>query len=208
MSTLHGETKARFEILLDQYNESLELNDKNEEHIFELEGHAREYADEIATLTQSLEVEQDLRMALEASKLGLEESHNLDIARLKSDRDIAQSIANELRLQNEKLNLIISKEATKFPSSTFVASTCHTNPFYEKDPPNGDTRLDELLSFQKQHGDKTGIGFISKSKKKRNKKKNNKKMKFLVPTPPPKKHIPNDICFDEYSNVFEKEGSL
>jgi hypothetical protein len=108
MSTLHGETKARFDILLDQYNESHQLNDKNEEHIFELEGHAREYADEIATLTQSLEVEQDLRMALEASKLGLEESHNLDIARLKSDRDIAQSVANELRLQNEKLNLKIA----------------------------------------------------------------------------------------------------
>jgi hypothetical protein len=85
MSTLHGETKALFEILLDQYNESLQHNYKNEERIFELEGHAREYADEIATLTQSLEVEQDLRMALEASKLGLEESHNLDIARLKSD---------------------------------------------------------------------------------------------------------------------------
>jgi hypothetical protein len=48
MSTLHGETKYRFEILIDQYNESLQLNDKNEEHIFELEGHAREYADEIA----------------------------------------------------------------------------------------------------------------------------------------------------------------
>jgi hypothetical protein len=58
---------------------------KNEECIFELEGHAHEYADEIATLTQSLEVEQDLRMALEASKLGLEESHYLDIAKLKSD---------------------------------------------------------------------------------------------------------------------------
>ena len=28
MSTLHGETKARFEILLDQYNESLQLNEK------------------------------------------------------------------------------------------------------------------------------------------------------------------------------------
>jgi hypothetical protein len=57
MSTLYGETKARFEILLDQYNESLQINDKNEERIFELEGHACEYADEIATLTQSLEVE-------------------------------------------------------------------------------------------------------------------------------------------------------
>jgi hypothetical protein len=157
-------------------------------------------------LTQSLEEEQDLRMALEASKLGLKESHNLDIARLKSDDDIAQSVANELRLQNEKLNLIIAQEATKFPSSTFVASSCHTNPLYEKDPPKGDKRLDELLSSQKQHSDKTGLGFISKSKKKRNKKKNNNKKKFLVPTPPPKKRIPNDICFDEDGNVFEEEG--
>jgi hypothetical protein len=135
MSTLHGETKVQFEILLNQYSESLQLNDKNEERIFELEGHAREYADEIAELNQSLEVEQDLRMALEASKLGLEESYNLDIARLKNDRDVAQSIANELRLQNEKLNLIIAKEATKSSSSTFVASSCHTNPLFEKDSP-------------------------------------------------------------------------
>jgi hypothetical protein len=92
--------------------------------------------------------------------------------------NIAQSIANELRLQNEKLNLIIAEEATKFPPSTFIASTCHTNPVYEKDPLNGDKRLDELLSAQKQHGDKTGLGFISKSKKKRNKKNNNNNKKF------------------------------
>jgi hypothetical protein len=211
MLKLHGETKVRFKILLDQYNETLQLHDKNKERIFELEGHAREYAKEIATLTQSLEVEQDLRMALEASNLGLKESHNLDIARLKSDRDIAQSVANKLRLQNEKLNLIIAKEATKFPSSTFVASSCHTNSLYEKDPPKGDERLDELLSAQKQHGDKTGLGFISKSKKKRNKKKNkkknNKKKNFPIP-PPSKKCIPNDICFDEDGNVFEEEGEL
>jgi hypothetical protein len=170
MSILHGETKVLFEILLDQCNEALQLNEKNEERIFELEGHARDYADEIATLTQSLEEEQDLRMALEASKMGLEESHNLDIAKLKSDHDIAQSVANDLRLQNEKLNLIIAKEATKTLSSTFVASSCSTNPICEKAPPKGNERLDELLSSQKQHGDKTGLGFISKSKKKRNKK--------------------------------------
>jgi hypothetical protein len=29
-----------------------------------------------------------------------------------------------------------------------------------------------------------------------------------VPTPPPKKHIPNDICFDEDGNVYEEEGEL
>jgi hypothetical protein len=91
--------------------------------------------------------------------------------------DIAQSIANELRLQNEKLNLIISQEATKFPSTTFVASSCHINPLYEKDPLKGDASLDELLSAQRQHGDKMGLGFISKYKKKRNKKKNNNKKK-------------------------------
>jgi hypothetical protein len=53
--TLHGETKARFEILLDQLNEALQLNDKNDVRIFELEGHARDYADEIASLSQSLD---------------------------------------------------------------------------------------------------------------------------------------------------------
>jgi hypothetical protein len=54
------------------------------------------------------------------------------------------------------------------------------------------------LNAQKQHGDKTGLGYISKSKKNRNKKKNN------VPTPPLslKKHIPNEICFDEDCKVF------
>jgi hypothetical protein len=35
-------------------------------------------------------------MALEKSKLGLEESDNLDITKLKSDCDIAQSVANDL----------------------------------------------------------------------------------------------------------------
>jgi hypothetical protein len=74
--------------------------------------------------------------------------------------------------------------------------------------PTAKKRLDEILSAQKQHGDNTELGFISKSKKKRNKNKNNKKKKFLVPTPPPKKRIPNDICFDEDGNVFEEEGEL
>jgi hypothetical protein len=203
MSTLHGETKAHFKILLDQCNEALQINDKD------LEGHARDYADEIASLTQSLEEEHDLRIALETSKLCLIESHNLDIAKLKSDRDIAQSVANELRLQNEKLNLIIANEATKSLSSTFVASSCSSNPSCEKLPPKGNEKLDKLLNAQKQHGDKTGLGYASKSKKnkKKNNKKKKKKKKKSVPTPPPslKKHIPNEICYDETGNVFEEE---
>jgi hypothetical protein len=112
-------------------------------------------------------------------------------------------------LQNEKLNLTIAKEATKTLSCTFVASSCSTNSSCEKAPPKGNERLDEVLNAQKQHGDKTGLWYVSKSKKKRNKKKNNKK-KNNVPAPPPslKKHIPNDICFDEDGNIFGEEGEL
>jgi hypothetical protein len=106
----------------------------------------------------------------------------LDIAKLKSDRDISQSIANELRLKNEKLNLIIANEATKSISSTFVASSCSTNPSCEKVSPKGNEKLDELLNAQKQHGDKTGLGFASKSKKNNNKKKKkNKVSPHLLP---------------------------
>jgi hypothetical protein len=180
MSTLHGETKARFEILLDQCNEALQINDKNDEHIFELEGHARDYANEIASLNQSLEEEHDLRVALETSKVCLVESHNLEIDKLKSGRDIAQSVANELRLQNEKLNLIIANEATKSLSSTFVASSCSTNPSCEKVPPKGNEKLGELLNAQRQHGDKTGLGYASKSKKNKKKKKK-KSVPHLLP---------------------------
>jgi hypothetical protein len=145
-------------------------------------------------------------VALETSKLCLVESHNLDIAKLKSDRDIAQSVANELRLQNEKLNLIIANEATKSLSITFVASSCSTNPSCEKVSPKGNEKLDGLLNAQKQHGDKTGLGYASKSKK-NNKKNKNKKKKKSVPAPPPslKKHIPSEICYDQNGNIFEEK---
>jgi hypothetical protein len=128
-------------------------------------------------------------MTLEASKLGLEESHNLDTTKLKSDRDISKSVANDLRLQNEKHNLIIAKEAT---NSTFVASSCSTNPTSEQAPSKGDKRLDEILNAQKQHGDKMGLGFISKSKKK--KKTDNNKKNVPAPHSSLKKAIPFDIC--------------
>jgi hypothetical protein len=129
----------------------------------------------------------------------------LYIAKLISGHDIAQSVANDLRLQNEKLNIIISKEATKISSSSIVASSCYTNPSCEQDLLNGDKRVDELLSSQKQHGDKRGIGFVSKSK---NKKNNNKKNAQASP-PSLKEHVPFDICFDENGEqIFEEEFEL
>src|SRR6266699_680389 len=183
MSTLHGEVKMRFEILLDQCNEAIQLNEKHDERIYELEGHAREYADEIATLTQALEEEHDLRLAIEVSNIKLEESHKLEMVKLVSDRDVAQSVANDLRLQNEKLNQIITKSATKFSSSTIVSTSCSTNPSCEKAPSTQDKILDELLNAQKKHGDKTGLGYVSKSKKSKSKKNKNKKKKKKIPAP-------------------------
>jgi hypothetical protein len=104
-------------------------------------------------------------------------------------------------LHNEKLNLIISKEVTKISSTTFVASSCSTNPTCEQASPNGDKRLDELLNAQKQHGDKTGLGFVSKCKN----KKNNKKKNAQAPPLSLKKHVP----FDENGEqTFEEEGEL
>ena len=206
MSTLHGEVKLRFEILLDQCNEAIQLNEKHDERIYELEGHAREYADEIATLTQALEEEHDLRLAIEVSNLKLEESHKIEMDRLISDRDVAQSVANDLRLQNEKLNQIITKSATKFSSSTIVSTSCSTNPSCEKAPSTQDKILDELLNAQKKHGDKTGLGYVSKSKKSKSKKnKNKKKKKIPAPSSSQTTHTANDLCFDVVGNVFGEE---
>jgi hypothetical protein len=108
-------------------------------------------------------------------------------------------------LQNEKLNLIIANEATKTISSTFVASSCSTNPSCEKVPPKGNERLDELLNAQKQHDDKTGLGYVSKSKKKKKNKKKRKKKNVPAPPPSLKKHISKEISFDEDGNVLGEE---
>jgi len=48
-----------------------------------LQEHSRDYADEICGLSQEVEKEQELHRALEESHLGLEESYNLDVSKLR-----------------------------------------------------------------------------------------------------------------------------
>ena len=96
MAKLKGETKKHFVALLEQLGEANEIIDSHEETISKLEGHSRDYADEIADLSIALEEEQGHRVALE-------ETHNLDLAKLKKDRDHAQVLANVLK--NEKAEL-------------------------------------------------------------------------------------------------------
>jgi hypothetical protein len=62
-----------------------------------------------------------------------------------------------------------------------------------------------MLNAQKQHGDKTRLGFTSKSKKNKKRKNKKKKKKIVVPMPPPTSKKFNEIYYDENGNAFEEE---
>ena len=79
---MQGETKVHVEALMSQLGEAQALLEEKESKITELQGHSREYVDEICTLSQDLEKEQELRMTLEESHGNLEESYNLDMSHL------------------------------------------------------------------------------------------------------------------------------
>ena len=51
ISNLQGDTKKHFEALLSQLGEAQDLLEEKEDTIFEMEGHEREAANEIATLS-------------------------------------------------------------------------------------------------------------------------------------------------------------
>ena len=76
LSNLQGETKVRFEALLTRLGEVQALYEEKESQVFELQGHSRGYADEICSLSQELEKEQELRMTLEES-YGISRSHTI-----------------------------------------------------------------------------------------------------------------------------------
>jgi len=70
-----------------------------------LQVNEREAANEIASLTQALEEEQELRSTLEESVSGLEETHNIDIAKLTKDRDHAIATSNMLKKEKVEFDL-------------------------------------------------------------------------------------------------------
>jgi predicted RNase H-like nuclease (RuvC/YqgF family) len=90
ISNLQGETKKHVETLLGelaQANDILNLKERFE----------REPADEIGSLSQALEEEQEPREALEESLSSLEETHNEALSNLTKERDYAIALYNMLK---------------------------------------------------------------------------------------------------------------
>ncbi|KAE8803842.1 hypothetical protein D1007_20200 [Hordeum vulgare] len=86
-----------------KYIEELEAH--HEEHaatIERMEGHVRDYANEIAELSQALENDQ-------TTKESLEETFALELSRLKEYHDRALEVANDFRTKNDKLEFAHAK---------------------------------------------------------------------------------------------------
>ena len=78
-----------------------ELESRLEEHevtIDKMEGHERDYANEIADLSQALELEQ-------TTKESLEETFALELSRVRESRDRALVVANDFETKNAKLEV-------------------------------------------------------------------------------------------------------
>src|ERR1041385_5739051 len=75
MSKIKGESKVHFVDLLEQLGEAHAQIEQTDETITELQGHSRDYADEIGELSHSLEEEHEL-------KLSLDETYASDISKL------------------------------------------------------------------------------------------------------------------------------
>src|SRR6187401_2625932 len=96
MSKLKGKPKKHFVALLEQLGEANDMIESHEETITKMEGHSRDYADEISDLSNALEEERGLRLALE-------ESHNDGHAKLKKDLDHALVVSRVLNSDKAKL---------------------------------------------------------------------------------------------------------
>src|SRR3954467_6328564 len=96
MSKLKGEAKIHFVALLEQLGGAHAHIEELEESITELQGHSRDYADEIGELSQSLEEECEL-------KLSLEETYAIDTSKLKLDLKHSNVIACDLNTKNDEL---------------------------------------------------------------------------------------------------------
>ena len=82
-----------------------ELESRLEEHevtIDQMEGHERDYANEIADLSQALELEQ-------TTKESLEETFALELSRVRESHDRALEVANDFETKNEELEVAHAK---------------------------------------------------------------------------------------------------
>ena len=98
MSKLKGKSKKHSVALLEQLGEANDMIEAHEETISKMEGHSRDYADEISDLSNALEEEH-------VHHLALEESHNDDHAKLKKDLDHALVVSRVLNSEKAKLGV-------------------------------------------------------------------------------------------------------
>ncbi|KAI4993705.1 hypothetical protein ZWY2020_008018 [Hordeum vulgare] len=109
LCTIKGETKKHFVALLEQLGEATDLIESHEETISELHGHSRDYADEIAELSSTLEEERTLRLALE-------ESYNDDCTKMQKKLD--HDVVLTRMLKSEKYALEVALLAVRTPHGT------------------------------------------------------------------------------------------
>ncbi|KAK1606922.1 hypothetical protein QYE76_030595 [Lolium multiflorum] len=109
LTNMQGDTKTHVEALMAQLGAAQDL-------IEEKERLEREAANEIASLTQAHEEEQNLRMSLEASVITLEDSKNAIISQLTKDRDHALGLVGDLKkkklLLEDDHELLLEEVAT------------------------------------------------------------------------------------------------
>ncbi|KAE8791390.1 hypothetical protein D1007_34220 [Hordeum vulgare] len=86
-----------------KYIQELEAHlEEHEATIETLEGHERDYANEIAELSQAVENEQ-------TTKESLEETFAIELSRLKESHDRALEVSIDFRTKNDKLEVAHAK---------------------------------------------------------------------------------------------------
>lgn len=98
MKNLKGKPKKHVVSLLEQLGEANDIIESHEDTISTLQGHSRDYDDEITDLSIALEKEQGLRLILK-------ESFNDDLAKLKKDLDHALVLTSVLQSEKSALGL-------------------------------------------------------------------------------------------------------
>ena len=192
LKDMDGPARTHMEACMSSLGKALETIDEKEDVIFEMLGHAREAANEIADLSLALDEERSLRARLLEEQNGLEESHSLSISSLIKERDHALALAKVLKNANHELQRQVTKELAKIPPLSIIEVPCSTNSTCEHGDLieenkklkvalekglatcfQGEKNLNEILGKQRDYVNKEGLGFVEKPKKK--KKNNNKK---------------------------------
>ena len=107
MGKLKGKSKKHCVALLEQLGEANDMIEAHEDTISKMKGHSRHYADETSDLSNALDEERGLRLALE-------ESHNDDHAKLKKELDHALVVSRVLNSEKAKLGVDLARLKEEF----------------------------------------------------------------------------------------------